>query len=156
MGFDKLFALVNGKPVVAHSVAAFEKTASVAEIILVAHADRLAEFEALKRGKVSKVIAGGARRQDSVAVESPLEIRIDGADPLVAMRTPGADRELIAGLLLSEGVIDHPGQIAVIEPISGCANIVRVALRDVAAGRLELLARSSLSNSARIVPGAIT
>ncbi len=67
MGFDKLFAPLHGKAVIAHTIAAFEGAESVAEIILVARADRLGEFDAMKIGKVSKVIAGGARRQDSVA-----------------------------------------------------------------------------------------
>lgn len=67
MGFDKLFAPLCGKPVVAHSVAAFERAESVAEIILVARGDRLGEFEPLQGGKLAKVIAGGVRRQDSVA-----------------------------------------------------------------------------------------
>jgi 2-C-methyl-D-erythritol 4-phosphate cytidylyltransferase len=70
MGFDKLFALLDGRPVVAHSIAAFEQTKSVTEIILVGRAERLLDLEAMVRAqgfrKVSAVIAGGARRQDSV------------------------------------------------------------------------------------------
>jgi 2-C-methyl-D-erythritol 4-phosphate cytidylyltransferase len=70
MGFDKLFAPLDGKPVVAHSIAAFEQTESVAEIILVGRAQRLADYEELIRAedfrKVAAVIPGGARRQDSV------------------------------------------------------------------------------------------
>jgi FdhD protein len=94
-------------------------------------------------------------RPDAVAVEEPLEIRIDGADPLVAMRTPGADEELVAGLLLSEGVVTRAEEIAVIEPVAGCTNIVRVALDGVPAERLGLLARTSLSNSACGVCGKV-
>jgi FdhD protein len=94
-------------------------------------------------------------RPDAVAVEEPLEIRIDGADPLVAMRTPGADEELVAGLLLSEGVVTRAEEIAVIEPVAGCTNIVRVALNGVPAERLGLLARTSLSNSACGVCGKV-
>jgi FdhD protein len=42
---------------------------------------------------------------DEVAIEEPLEIRID-QDPLaVTMRTPGNDEELAAGFLLSEGIV---------------------------------------------------
>jgi 2-C-methyl-D-erythritol 4-phosphate cytidylyltransferase len=70
MGFDKLFAPLNGRPVVAHSIAAFENTASVHDIILVGRADRLSDYEEIVRlqgfGKISAVIPGGARRQDSV------------------------------------------------------------------------------------------
>lgn len=42
---------------------------------------------------------------DVVAVEEPLEIRVNGRGVAVTMRTPGHDRELAAGFLLSEGVI---------------------------------------------------
>jgi len=70
MGFDKLLALLGNKPVLAHTILAFEATASVAEIILVARAERVGEFEELVRQngfqKVLHVIPGGARRQDSV------------------------------------------------------------------------------------------
>src|SRR5205807_9684257 len=44
MGFDKLFALVNGKPVIAHTIAAFERTDCIDEIILVGRADSLGEL----------------------------------------------------------------------------------------------------------------
>ena len=40
-----------------------------------------------------------------VAVEEPLEIRINGEAYAVTMRTPGKDRELVAGYLFSEGVL---------------------------------------------------
>ncbi len=70
MGFDKLLAPLAGKPVVAHSIAAFEQTESVTGIVLVARAERLSEYEEVVRShgfqKVMAVIPGGARRQDSV------------------------------------------------------------------------------------------
>jgi 2-C-methyl-D-erythritol 4-phosphate cytidylyltransferase len=70
MGFDKLLVPLDGKPVVAHSIAAFEQTEAVTEIILVGRAERLAEYEKIAEThgfrKISAVIPGGARRQDSV------------------------------------------------------------------------------------------
>lgn len=70
MGFDKLLAMLDGRPVVAHSIAAFQETASVDEIILVGRNDRLSELEEIAGTegftKVRKVIGGGERRQDSV------------------------------------------------------------------------------------------
>ena len=46
--------------------------------------------------------------EDVVAVEEPLEIRVDGAPLAVTMRTPGHDEELALGFLFSEGLIDGP------------------------------------------------
>jgi 2-C-methyl-D-erythritol 4-phosphate cytidylyltransferase len=70
MGFDKLLALLGDKPVLAHTIEAFERTDSVKEIILVARAERVAEFQELVRQsdfkKVRRVVAGGIHRQDSV------------------------------------------------------------------------------------------
>ncbi len=48
---------------------------------------------------------GSVRRQDSLAAEEPLEIRVDGKPLSVTMRTPGHDVELAHGFLLTEGVI---------------------------------------------------
>ena len=45
---------------------------------------------------------------DQVAVEEPLEIRVDGAPIAVTMRTPGDDEELGLGFLFGEGLIDCP------------------------------------------------
>jgi FdhD protein len=45
------------------------------------------------------------RRTDTLAVEEPLEIRLNGEPYLVTMRTPGNDIDLVHGLLHSEGII---------------------------------------------------
>ena len=70
MGFDKLFSLLGGKPVVVHTLQAFEGAECVDEIILVGRLDRLAELEELigrtELKKVRHVVAGGVHRQDSV------------------------------------------------------------------------------------------
>ena len=46
--------------------------------------------------------------RDEVAVEEPLEIRVDGAPLAVTMRTPGHDEELAAGFLYGEGLLEGP------------------------------------------------
>ncbi len=70
--------------------------------------------------------------RDAVAVEEPLEIRIEGRTLAVVMRTPGEDRELAAGFLLSEGVIRSARDlfdITTCVPPSGEGQAVDVALR---------------------------
>ena len=49
--------------------------------------------------------AGVRTRADTVTVEEPLELRINGIPLTVTMRTPGSDIELVHGFLLSEGII---------------------------------------------------
>ena len=70
MGFDKLFALLGDKPVLAHTLDAFQRTNCVGEIILVGRAERVAELQELVRQsafhKVREVVPGGVQRQDSV------------------------------------------------------------------------------------------
>jgi FdhD protein len=48
------------------------------------------------------------RGEDEVAVEDPLEIRVDSEPLAVTMRTPGHDEELALGFLYGEGLIDGP------------------------------------------------
>jgi FdhD protein len=52
-------------------------------------------------------------RPDTVVVEEPLEIRVDGKALAVTMRTPGHDIDLAHGFLLTEGVITGPEDISV-------------------------------------------
>ncbi|EON33113.1 formate dehydrogenase accessory protein [Gordonia terrae C-6] len=49
--------------------------------------------------------ADPTHRADTLAVEEPLEIRVGGRSLTVTMRTPGDDFELVAGYLVSEGVV---------------------------------------------------
>jgi FdhD protein len=50
-------------------------------------------------------------REDVLAVEEPLEIRLGRLSYSVTMRTPGDDFDLVAGFLVSEGVIWAPEQL---------------------------------------------
>ena len=67
----------------------------------------IASAEVLARGDNGR----WTRREDVLVVEEPLEIRVRGRSIAVTMRTPGADHELAAGFLLSEGMVQKPGDI---------------------------------------------
>jgi FdhD protein len=81
---------------------------------------------------------------DRAATEEPLEIRLHGRPFAVIMRTPGADRELAAGFLLSERVLTCADDLGTIEH---CAdpdathpeNIVNVTLIQPSEGALDRL-----------------
>ncbi len=88
------------------------------------------------------------RRPDEVPDESPLEIRVEGELLAVAMRTPGLDRELAAGWLLSEGIIRTSEDVVeiVAQPGDRVA-MVDVMLRSPAAFDAARHRRAVLSNS---------
>jgi FdhD protein len=58
---------------------------------------------------------GVAEAMDAAAVEEPLEVRLHDRPFAVIMRTPGSDRELAAGFLLAEGVIERASDIGAVE-----------------------------------------
>jgi len=95
------------------------------------------------RLKITTVRAGRIQRRsqaDTVVTEEPLEIRLDTGGEIrslaITMRTPGADFELAAGFLFSEGVVTSKDDI---KTISYCVdrdlnetqryNVVNVKLR---------------------------
>jgi len=53
----------------------------------------------------------GEARRDEVAIEEPLEIRVDGEALVVTMRSPGAEVELALGYLYAEGLIEGVGDV---------------------------------------------
>lgn len=94
MGFDKLFSPLAGKPVIAHSVAAFGACPGIDEIVLVVREEtREAVSEIVREEKkVTAIVPGGEERHLSVwaglqaidaATSSFIAIH-DGARPLVA------------------------------------------------------------------------
>jgi FdhD protein len=73
-----------------------------------------------------------AARQDDLAAEEPLEIRVGGRPLTVTMRTPGNDFELATGFLFTEGIVERPQQIVDIREagtkITERGNVVDVEL----------------------------
>jgi 2-C-methyl-D-erythritol 4-phosphate cytidylyltransferase/2-C-methyl-D-erythritol 2,4-cyclodiphosphate synthase len=97
-GQDKLFAEVGGRPLLAWTVAAFETAPAVGRIVLVTASDRVASLAAAPwlSPKVIGVVAGGDRRQASVAAgvqafadapDDRVLLVHDGARPLVSEAT---------------------------------------------------------------------
>jgi len=85
-------------------------------------------------------------RADLLAVEEPLEIRLNGAPLTVTMRTPGDDIDLAAGFLAAEGVVAAPGDIAGIRMCH--ENAADVTLAGPAPAAAEGLRRNFLTTSA--------
>jgi FdhD protein len=82
------------------------------------------------------------RATDRAAVEEPLEVRLHGRPFAVIMRTPGEDRSLAAGFLLSEGVIAGAADLGAVEhcrhpDYPDRHNVVDVYLVGAAAAALE-------------------
>lgn len=91
-------------------------------------------------------------KADVVACEEPLEIRVEGRPIAVVMRTPGHDRELAAGFLLTEGVIKSAKDLfditLCVDPgAAGKGNAVDVALARPEALDLEKLTRHVFTSS---------
>src|ERR671936_248067 len=84
------------------------------------------------RVEVLRLPAGNSE-PDELAVEEPLEVRVDGRPVAVTMRTPGHDEELALGFLVSEGI----APIAAVLPTDLAANTIDVEARDFDPSRLE-------------------
>ncbi|WP_055403246.1 MULTISPECIES: formate dehydrogenase accessory sulfurtransferase FdhD [unclassified Mycobacterium] len=89
------------------------------------------------RRRVKHLTAGKATtRPETLVVEEPLEIRVNGAAVTVTMRTPGADFELAQGFLLTEGVIGGRDDVQTIRYCGGAVdgtntyNVLDVTLAD--------------------------
>lgn len=79
----------------------------------------------------------GQRRDDAVAIEEPLEIRLELASEVgggralaITMRTPGNDPELAVGFLHGEGIIHAAEDVLEVGPCGNDGNTVRVLLRE--------------------------
>jgi len=78
-------------------------------------------------------LPGGRSESDAVAVEEPLEIRINGEPVAVTMRTPGHDEELALGFCLSEGLAPRGAAL----PEDLAANTVEVTADEFSSATLK-------------------
>ena len=112
------------------------RIAGVSEASSRAGAPGIREVQISRRGQATP-------QRDHVAVEEPMEVRVNGASFAVIMRTPGADRDLAAGFLLAEDVIRNADEIGAIEYCSdttdaGRDNTINVTVAGEAVDRLEV------------------
>lgn len=111
---------------------------------------------------INRVVDGAMQQpcSDEVAVEEPLEIRIEGSPVAVSMRTPGHDDELAAGWAFSEGIVKGAADIVQIVPRPGesadRAAMVDVMLRDPAHYNAARHRRSLVTNASCGLCGAAT
>jgi len=124
-GVDKLAADLEGRPVLAWSVAALAAAPSVARVVIVAPEQNLAAAEAIGRsygaGKFDGAVAGGARRRDSVeaglrASRARYVAIHDGARPLV---TPELVERVVAKAVTGPGAILAIPAVDTIKEVDG-------------------------------------
>ena len=108
--------------------------------------DGASRSESIIRYEAGKL---STERPDQVAVEEPLEIRVEGHSIAVVMRTPGHDRELAAGFLLTENLVRGAAEIFDITQCGagGEDNVVNVTLRNPASFDPAKLTRHVFSSS---------
>ncbi|MHB8378492.1 MAG: formate dehydrogenase accessory sulfurtransferase FdhD [Acidimicrobiales bacterium] len=102
----------------------------------------------MTRGEPPRIV------RDSLAGEEPLELRVGGQSLAVTMRTPGADFDLAAGFLVSEGVITRTAELVTMRYCAGkdedgvnSFNVLDLALADGVAPPNESVARAFFTTS---------
>ena len=92
-GIDKVMAPLNGEPMIARTVRAFQNCDAISEIVVVTREDLILPITSLCSGmdKVQAVVAGGSSRQESVHLglnalsdKCKLVAIHDGARPLIS------------------------------------------------------------------------
>jgi FdhD protein len=108
------------------------------------------------RRKITRLTVGQApiRREDVLAAEEPLEIRVNGRSLAVTMRTPGHDVDLAAGFLVSEGIISAGEHLASARYCAGATaegvntyNVLDLHLAPGVAGPTPSMERNLLTTS---------
>jgi len=186
LGINKLFAELDGEPVLVHTLRAFELCPEVDEIVVVARQEEIGDIGVLIGdcgfSKVTKVIRGGERRQDSVYIglmelspKSQLAAIHDGARPLVTQRiisdtiraaaqynaaAPGVPVKDTIKVVKSGEVVNTPDRstlYAIQTPQVFKTDIIKAALTDVMRTNTEVtddcMAVEKLGLTVKIIPG---
>jgi FdhD protein len=128
----------------------------------VVHEERPGMNAPISQVQIQRICGPGRLESiDDLAIEEPLEIRLDFSGPngpehqtlSITMRTPGQDDELAVGFLMTEGVIGGLGDLREVRPYlpdtphPGRANVVRVSLHEHVAVDLLRLERNFYTTS---------
>lgn len=102
-GLDKQFALLGGRPVLAHAVGAFARHPAVGAVVVVTTAEQMAAVRALVAAEcgpalIGRVVAGGARRQDSV------RRGVEALPPCAAVAIHDGARPLLPAAVIDRGL----------------------------------------------------
>ncbi len=101
--------------------------------------------------ELHRVGAPPRHTDDVVAVEEPLEIRVEGRSVALTMRTPGHDEELATGFLLTEGVLHSAAEILDLDVCSAndgtIGNVINVRLTHPDRIDLDRLSRHVFTSS---------
>lgn len=129
---SKQMLMLSGKPVIAHTLAAFQAAQSIAEIILVARAEDREQMQELQKKyqitKCSRIVPGGRTRQLSVAAgvqaAHPHAAYIaihDGARPLI---TPACIDEAVASAFSCQACTVGTPVVDTIKQVDGKGKII--------------------------------
>ncbi len=81
---------------------------------------------------------------DTLAVEAPLEVRVNGTAKFFCMRMPGMDRELAAGLCYNSGLVKSPDDIKGVSVIDeGTVNVEAEITGDSGSGEIKIIRSSA-------------
>jgi FdhD protein len=96
----------------------------------------------IRAGEAWRTGPDGGPHAVQVAIEEPMEVRVNGAPFAVIMRTPGDDRDLAAGFLLAEDVVRQADELGLVEycvdaEADARGNLLNVTVLGAAVTRLD-------------------
>ena len=159
MGNDKMFAALGGLPVLVQTLAVFQRSALVDEIVIVTRMDKLNQTAELVKkygiDKVSKVICGGATRTES-ALAGVSEVR--SRAKLIAIHD-GA-RPLLTESLISRTVVAAQEKLSVIPVLPSVDTLKRVDAEGLVCGDVDRAVTMRVQTpqvfEASLIKGALT
>lgn len=125
-GTDKLSEIIGGRPLVAWSIDALTVVPEIERVVVVTAAERVAELKSAPwlQKQVVAVVAGGARRHESVAAGAAALDAIDGADADRVVLVHDAARPLVSAALV-RAILDAAAREGAAIPVVPIAETVK-------------------------------